>query len=141
MNILWDFDGTLFNTYPAYTKILTEALGRDIPEVEVFAMLKVSFGHAFRYFGLSDEQEKEMRTNVRSMEPDEFQPFPGLVEVLKKADKNVIMTHKERDDVMKVLKFHQMDAYFSDLVAGDDGIPANHILLHTNICIKSIASI
>ncbi|SCN17152.1 Phosphoglycolate phosphatase [Bacillus toyonensis] len=23
MNILWDFDGTLFDTYPAYTKMLS----------------------------------------------------------------------------------------------------------------------
>ncbi|SCN32550.1 Protein of unknown function [Bacillus cereus] len=26
MNILWDFDGTLFDTYPVYTKILSHAI-------------------------------------------------------------------------------------------------------------------
>ena len=27
MNILWDFNGTLFDTYPVYTKMLSQILG------------------------------------------------------------------------------------------------------------------
>ena len=30
MNILWDFDGTLFDTYPAYTMMLSEILGDSV---------------------------------------------------------------------------------------------------------------
>ncbi|GLB60482.1 hypothetical protein NCCP133_26140 [Cytobacillus sp. NCCP-133] len=41
MKILWDFDGTLFDTYPAYTEIVKEAIGdTNITDKEIFAQLK-----------------------------------------------------------------------------------------------------
>jgi phosphoglycolate phosphatase-like HAD superfamily hydrolase len=123
LNILWDFDGTLFNTYPAYTKILANFTSHGITEEEAFPQLKVSFNHAFRYFGLSAEEEKEVRAAVRKLMPEDFLPFPGVKEVLARADKNVIMTHKEREDVEKVLKYHALDGFFAEIVAGDDGYP------------------
>lgn len=137
MNILWDFDGTLFNTYPAYTAIFKKAVGEDISEEEVFSKLKVSFDHAFRSFGMNEEQEKEVRAQVRELKPEDFLPFPGVVEVLQKANINVIMTHKERVDVENVLKLHKLEHLISEIVAGDDGYPrkphtASYEYLHGN---------
>ncbi|GLB60481.1 hypothetical protein NCCP133_26130 [Cytobacillus sp. NCCP-133] len=43
--------------------------------------------------------------------------------MLKLADKNVIMTHKEREDVAAILAYHKLDGYFADMIAGDDGYP------------------
>lgn len=123
MNILWDFDGTLFNTYPTYTKLLKETLREGATEEEALAQLKISFGHAFHFFKLTEEQSRKLMQKVRGIKPEEFEPFPGLEEVLKLAEKNVIMTHKERDDVWKVLKLNKLDHYFSEMVAGDDGYP------------------
>ena len=123
MNILWDFDGTLFNTYPSYTKLLKEMLGDSATEEEALAQLKVSFGHAFRFFKMTEEQSRKMMQKVRGLKAEEFEPFPGVEEVLKLAEKNVIMTHKEREDVWKVLQIHGLDQYFADIIAGDDGYP------------------
>ena len=36
MNILWDFDGTLFDTYPVYTKLLSEILGDTVDKQEIY---------------------------------------------------------------------------------------------------------
>ncbi len=51
MNILWDFDGTLFDTYPAYTRIVKDVLGDTATYEEVYARLKVSFPHAIQHYG------------------------------------------------------------------------------------------
>ena len=42
MNILWDFDGTLMDTYPSYTKMVKEASQSALQDEEIFALLKVS---------------------------------------------------------------------------------------------------
>ncbi|PLR78496.1 phosphoglycolate phosphatase [Bacillus sp. V3-13] len=123
MNILWDFDGTLINTYPAYTKILRETLGNRISEAEAFQQLKVSFSHAFEYFQLTDKQIVQVRSAARNLPANQVMPFPGVEKVLKYANKNVMMTHKERDDVWDILKYYHLDHFFADMVAGDDGFP------------------
>ncbi|PLR87162.1 HAD-IA family hydrolase [Bacillus sp. V33-4] len=123
MNILWDFDGTLINTYPAYTRILREVLDNRISEAEAFEQLKVSFSHAFEHFQLTDKQIVRVRSEARKLQACGVEPFPGVENVLNHANKNVIMTHKERDDVWDILKYHRMDHFFADMVAGDDGFP------------------
>jgi phosphoglycolate phosphatase-like HAD superfamily hydrolase len=46
MNILWDFDGTLFNTYPAFTDMFYEMLGGATTKKDILSNLKISFKHA-----------------------------------------------------------------------------------------------
>ena len=56
MHILWDFDGTLMDTYPVYARTFKKALDVPQTEEEIFALLKVTFGHAFKTLGLTQEQ-------------------------------------------------------------------------------------
>ncbi|ALC90811.1 phosphoglycolate phosphatase [Bacillus sp. FJAT-18017] len=123
MNFLWDFDGTIFDTYPSYSKLFSEITGNRISEEEAFAQLKVSFGHAFSHFELSNEESTRMRREVRLIGIDKFKPFPGVKEVLKKAEINVIMTHKEKEDVDKVLEYHGLSGHFTEIVGQEDGFP------------------
>ncbi|KFN01731.1 phosphoglycolate phosphatase, haloacid dehalogenase-like family [Bacillus clarus] len=58
MNILWDFDGTLFDTYPVYTTIFSEILGDAVDKKEIYEKLKISYSHAIHYYNISCEQEK-----------------------------------------------------------------------------------
>ena len=53
--------------------------------------------------------------------PKEFKPFDSVEKVLNYADNNVIMTHKLRKDVDKILEYYGWNKYFSEIVAGDDG--------------------
>jgi phosphoglycolate phosphatase-like HAD superfamily hydrolase len=123
MNILWDFDGTIFDTYPAYTRIFQKFTLHDVSVKEVQSHLKVSFTHAIQHFQLSKEQEEQLRKECRSISPSEVFPFPFVEEVLKASNTNVIMTHKERKEVEEILAFHGMAKYFSGMVTGDDGFP------------------
>ncbi|SCN32549.1 Phosphoglycolate phosphatase, haloacid dehalogenase-like family [Bacillus cereus] len=54
---------------------------------------------------------------------EDIKPFEKVEEVLKFADKNVIMTHKDRAGVLSILKHYGWDKYFVDMVTIDDGFP------------------
>ncbi|MEI5907044.1 HAD-IA family hydrolase [Bacillus spongiae] len=123
MNILWDFDGTLFDTYPAYTKIVSTVLGGKVDEKEVYQKLKISFSHAIEYYKLSDKQMKEIAKLESELSPGDIQPFEKVEEILQLATKNVIMTHKDREGVMSILQYYGWDNYFEEIVTSDDGFP------------------
>ncbi|MDQ0232079.1 HAD-IA family hydrolase [Metabacillus malikii] len=123
MNILWDFDGTLFDTYPGYTKIFSQVLEVEAPKDEIYKRLKVSLSHAIDYYRLTENQVKEMEQLKRQLLPEDSLPFEHVEEILKYADKNVIMTHKDRAGVLDILKHYGWEKYFVDMVASDDGYP------------------
>lgn len=123
MNILWDFDGTLFNTYPVYTDIFHEVLGDIATKQEILSHLKISFTHAIKYYNLDEKQINEIFSMEQNLQPDMMPPFPYVENILKFAEVNVIMTHKPRTEVMNILKYYGWEHYFIDMVAGDDGYP------------------
>ncbi|WHY26843.1 HAD-IA family hydrolase [Bacillus wiedmannii] len=123
MNILWDFDGTLFDTYPVYTKILSQVLGEEIREEEIYKNLKVSFSHAIDYYEISKKQLSEIDVLESHIIIEDIKPFEKVEEVLKFADKNVIMTHKDRAGVLSILNHYGWNKYFVDMVTIDDGFP------------------
>ena len=122
--ILWDFDGTLFDSYPIYTKKFQQVLNDgNVTEQEVYKQLKISFRHASSFFHFSEEQlEGFFRLEERIL-PKDIKPFDSVENVLNFASKNVIMTHKRRNDVSKILDYYGWEKYFSEIVAGDDGFP------------------
>ncbi|PEO20781.1 HAD hydrolase-like protein, partial [Bacillus wiedmannii] len=54
---------------------------------------------------------------------EDIKPFEKVEEVLKFADKNVIMTHKDRAGVLSILNHYGWNKYFVDMVTIDDGFP------------------
>jgi phosphoglycolate phosphatase-like HAD superfamily hydrolase len=60
MNILWDFDGTLFDTYPAYTNMLADVLGESADKQDIYKQLKISYSHALQHYKISSEQQEEL---------------------------------------------------------------------------------
>ncbi|WP_018664234.1 HAD-IA family hydrolase [Heyndrickxia acidiproducens] len=135
MNILWDFDGTLFDTYPAYTKIVSQVLGEAADKKEIYAKLKISYSHALDYYNISNKKD-ELNQLKNEIAPQEMIPFDHVEEILKFANKNVIMTHKHRAGVLAILKYYGWDQYFVDMVTIDDGYPRKpdpsaYLYLHT----------
>ncbi|WP_409289149.1 HAD-IA family hydrolase [Peribacillus sp. SCS-37] len=135
MNILWDFDGTLFDTYPAYTNVIKQVLGETADEKHILAQLKISFSHAIQSLQLSKEDIIEMKRLNKLISPHDMKPFEGVENILKLADKNVIMTHKSRAGVTAILQHYGWERYFADMVTIDDGYPrkpdsASYAYLH-----------
>lgn len=123
MNILWDFDGTLFDTYPAYSNIFSQVLGETVDKKEIYETLKISFSHAAQYYSLSENQIREINILESKLAPNDIKPFEKVEEVLQFANKNVIMTHKDRRGVLSILEYYGWDKYFDDIVTIDDGFP------------------
>ncbi|GEB76592.1 HAD-IA family hydrolase [Sporolactobacillus inulinus] len=123
MKILWDFDGTIFDTYPVYTRLLKQVLPPSVKEKDIFRQLKISESTALAAFQVNQEQAHRYHQLVLSCSSDAFEPFPFVEQVLASADQNVIMTHKSRASLMQILKHHGLDKYFSAYVTRDDGFP------------------
>lgn len=123
MRILWDFDGTIMNTYPAYSAILFEILEGKVRIEEIYRQLKISQSHAIKHFELTTEQEEKMKAACRTLKYTDYKPFECVRDVLDQAELNVIMTHMDRSSVERMLKESEINHYFIEIVAGDDGFP------------------
>ncbi|GGE68600.1 HAD-IA family hydrolase [Priestia taiwanensis] len=123
MNILWDFDGTIFDTYPVFARIMKQVMEEDISEEYIYAQLKTSFTHAVKHFNLADSHIQRIIARTNETPADHFKPFKGVEDILKSANKNVIMTHSTRAEVMKILCYYGWEHYFVEIVTIDDGFP------------------
>jgi HAD superfamily hydrolase (TIGR01549 family) len=123
LNILWDFDGTLFDTYTVFTDVMHEVLGETVKKEDIFKELKKSLTRATTFFQLTNDQIIEYKDKEKLISPELKKPFPYVEEVLKKSNLNVIMTHKPRMEVLTILDYYGWNDYFQEIVAGDDGYP------------------
>ncbi|WP_408006874.1 HAD-IA family hydrolase [Pseudalkalibacillus sp. A8] len=123
MNILWDFDGTLVDSYRLFVKLFKKILADDTAEEEIFRHLKISFTHAFEHYGFSEELKEKLRKLVNELEPSEFIPFEDLEKVLELADYNFIVTHNSRKVVKNVLDHHGLTGHFTKIIGYEDKFP------------------
>ena len=131
---LWDFDGTLFDTYPAANAALLESLAvwriREDPE-ETMARLKVRQGPAVQYF-----QEKHRLPEGRLFEEfrrreallvPKSKPFPEADalcrEIVRRGGRNLLYTHRDRL-AWEMMESAGLAPFFSGGVTAEDGFPS-----------------
>ena len=131
----WDFDGTLFNTYPRICRALQKSLadaGIFEDEAAIMPYLKQSLETAARHFaprGPATVEQLVAGYRLHSEEEDlsTMQPFPGmkafLTQVVCHGGRNYIYTHRG-ESLFKALKNEQMEPLFTDIVTSLDGFPA-----------------
>ncbi len=126
-NLIWDFDGTLFNSYPhihaAYMQALAD-FGRTVDPAVLMAKLKIHFDEAHKYL----EASKELRARFSHYEHDinfapTAKPYEGMTELLRDTHaagvrhfvfthrNNLALTYMERADILR---------YFDGWVTSDD---------------------
>jgi HAD superfamily hydrolase (TIGR01509 family) len=132
-NIIWDVDGTLFDTYPAIAGAMRTALhdlGVEVPLEQVSALAKVSLGYCLavlaNQYGLSEEDlVARFNGHYDRIGPGDQPPMPGAKElcayILSLGGKNVIVTHRGRAGTAELLAAHGMAAYFAGCITRDDG--------------------
>jgi len=135
-NLIWDVDGTLFDTYPAIVQALQQALAahnRWLPEPELEAMAKVSVSRSVvelaRRFGLDEAEFGEAFDSQYRAIPKESQaPFEGVRAVCQKTialgGGNHIVTHRGLRSTQALLALHDLSQYFGEIAAGDQGYPS-----------------
>ncbi|AEV95231.1 HAD hydrolase-like protein [Pediococcus claussenii] len=134
MEIFYDFDGTLFDTYPAMVRAfnsLGKFYGKTVDSREVYLkMRRHSFGFTLNEFA----QENDLDANLaekkfREYERTELQsakPFPNVVDLLKqniaKGGENFLLTHRN-EEVNQLLEKEGMLSLFTGFVNGSMTFP------------------
>jgi HAD superfamily hydrolase (TIGR01549 family) len=120
LNILWDFDGTLFDTYPALVEGFVKLSERDLDKAEVLKWLKIDSLTAFKHYGI-DESKRPAYKDIDKRYSKEFStPFEHLETVLSAADHNIIVTHRDRESTLYLLEKFSLEKYFSEIVSVEE---------------------
>jgi phosphoglycolate phosphatase-like HAD superfamily hydrolase len=134
-NIIWDFDGTLFDTYPALIHAFSRALGDygvQIPQELIVRHARLSLTlYGDELAKQYDLDPKEMQRHYlgyyASYPLDDQKPFPGVRQVCEyicsRGGTNVIVTHRNAASVRRLLKVYDMETYFADLITTEGGYP------------------
>ncbi len=135
-NIIWDFDGTLFDTYSAITKAFQQTL-LDNYEVDknaayIYDLCKIDTKHCASVLAKEtsiDAQDilNDARHNYDRISNAEQRPFPHVRDVCEKVrtqgGTNFIVTHRDRKSLMKHLEQHNFDSLFTEIITRDDPFP------------------
>jgi HAD superfamily hydrolase (TIGR01509 family) len=133
--IIWDFDGTLMDTYPAIGRAVNLALAAfdiTVPLERIIELSSISLDYCIRELAQAhdlsyDQLDTQFTHAYQTVTPEEQPPFPDVIAVcqalLRSDGRNFIVTHRRRASLHRLLNTHQMSAYFADIVAGDDGFP------------------
>ena len=133
--LLWDLDGTLFNTYPPIRQAVSAAFaahGIQVDPVRVAQLLADTFDHCI--LTLAEEHAIDPALIYAShheyavlIRPETQPPFPGVVELCLRTKRaegcNLICTHRRRADVDRFLALYDMQRLFLDTLAIDEGMP------------------
>lgn len=127
MNILFDFDGTLFDTYPAIVENIYREVKDSrkhlIQKEEIYKLAKVNAKLAMDMLEFDEAQRKNVYDRQFDVTPELTPPFPHLEAILQYADTNVIMTHKSGAAVKEILNYYGWTKYFAEIVSKDNGFP------------------
>ena len=130
-HIIWDFDGTLFDTYPVMAGSFKETLekdGIDEPLEEIIKHMKVSMTYAFNHYGekygIGNDFIEAYDSRRKEVEFDLSKPFEGIMELCKyiheTGRRNYLYTHRGESS-MKMLEDFGMTGYFSDFITSEHG--------------------
>jgi phosphoglycolate phosphatase-like HAD superfamily hydrolase len=134
-HLIWDVDGTLFDTYPAIVQAFLLALqsfGKSDSAHHVEQAAKVGLthcaSHLARLHGVPEDALGDQFGELYSAIPKSEQPpFDGVKavceSVLTRGGSNSIATHRARESAAELLSTHDMRHMFTEIVGGDDGFP------------------
>lgn len=132
-DIIWDFDGTLLDTYPWMTISLKRALeeqGVGASEEEILKRLKISFDICMDYYEEKYNIDpvllrKRYEYYESSLDIKTIKPFPHVKEICKYVielkGRNFIYTHRD-NLTFTLLKNHDMLKYFTEVVTKEQGL-------------------
>lgn len=133
--VIWDFDGTLCDTYPAIVRAVNAALeqfGSSASPEQIIEMTSVSLDHCIRMLAAAqyidyDALDAMFAETYRQIQPSEQPAFPGvhtaLEQFLASGVQNFIVTHRRQASLAVLLATHGLTAYFTAIIAADAGFP------------------
>ena len=131
-HFFWDFDGTLFDTYPVIIETLRQGLrefGHDCDPAEAMKLMldtiPAARNHYADLFCIDRDALKEAYQHYRRISVEELlaEPFEGVREVLEKihsvGGQNYIYTHRKRSETLAYLEKNGLKDYFRDVLGSE----------------------
>ena len=134
-HLIWDVDGTLFDTYPAIVGSLHAAavdLGAPATYEETHDLALVSIDHCLATLSATYDLSLDMLgadfdRRYQEVPPEDQPPFDGAPEVCQlihsRGGLNLIVTHRRRAGLDRLLTTHGLADLFTDIISHDDGYP------------------
>lgn len=132
-NFIWDFDGTLFDTYPIYDRALQKAifqlnqqkLSRDSIELIVrTTSMHEGIAYLATKLGLSEARIQKIYESWVSANLLKAKPFPGasitLNQIKTQNGQNFLITHNDNMALQLLDKFN-LSKMFTDFIFGNSG--------------------
>lgn len=130
---LWDFDGTLFDSYPTMNMAMYQALsllGSTRPLKEIRCLMKQSVSTALSFYQRNLSMGKELEVLFRKKEKElslDLPPYPGAKDLCRDIWQaggiNLLYTHRDMFAV-ELLHRHGFWVYFAGGVTSEDEFPA-----------------
>ena len=125
-NIIWDFDGTICDTYPLMVNAFIKALKSENKEVsyeKVYNLLKESSKKAFEVLDLDESFRKKWKSIEYKMDKKQAPLYDNVLKCIKYMNKNkgnnYIITHRNKT-TYDFLKYHNIEKFFKDILTIED---------------------
>lgn len=129
-DVAWDFDGTLFDTYPNLVRAFKEALayyGHTEEDDEIREKMSLSIRHAVAFYsekyGLDPVEFRALHKKLEGFRPDLVPAYPGVKQTLEaiKASgrRNHLYTNRNKGAV-KYLEANDLLKYFDGLMTEEE---------------------
>lgn len=134
MNILWDLDGTILDSWPTLVQSFIQISGKELDPEEVLPLLKN--GQAFEIYGVPSEKITDFRKTERTFKHEEKPLFPFVRDILEQTNLNVLVTHRNRQSTEELLEYWNLAPYFERVICPEfDGFelkphPESYEYLH-----------
>lgn len=126
-HFIWDFDGTLFDTYPVLVDVFVELLereGRRVEREQVAELMAISAKTTYETFDVSEVFILNYKQQKMIIEQERSEPFPGIRELLEalstRGATHHIVTHRGTS-IHALLAKHGLTHYFQDVLTAPDG--------------------
>lgn len=129
-HFIWDFDGTLYDTYPVSVIALRHALndcGVDDDADHILSLLKITIPHAIDYYIKKykvGDDFYERFTYYRLKDEVNVRPYEYVEQICKKICEsgahNYLYTHRDKTSI-EYLKRDGLYKYFTDFIISEDG--------------------
>lgn len=124
MKLLWDIDGTIFDTYPAILEsfmiVYEEVHGEELDPAEANLWLKRPAAEVFTRFEIPEIYQERYYELNNERAGEGIPPFEGIEEILAAAKINVIVTHRDNESAEALLEDWGLLHYFDEIISPND---------------------
>ena len=133
--VIWDFDGTICDTYPAIAQAVNTALAQFSAQAtlaRIIDLASISLERCMRTlaedFALPyDQLDAAFTAAYQHVRPSDQPPFPGVRDLCQRLTHagigNYIVTHRRRASLHILLDTHDLHTLFTHIITADDAFP------------------